>query len=483
MAKLIDKPFPAGRAKLALLLLICALAVTAFIFSFLVADKASSNGVFKLREVSVFEQGNEAFLRGQRVRCQDEPFREVKAYPAFASRAPIYGLVRFGEKYGETNSGIAFHFAVDESGGTGKGYDRLYFDHNRDLDLRNDAVARRQKRPPAGATQGMNMAGIKETVIFDFLHVNLGADAAGSNRVEVMPRLTLAGGGKNTYKWMSFVGTRVLEGNIAVGGEKFRACLGDDFAIHSGLDSPYAALVLERRGRPGDQAFDWWGGDRLMAVHKIKGRFFTFSATAAGDQLFVRPYQGDVGTFAIGPGNRALTNLSVSGSFRGQERTVPVGGDMQGSRPWAARSCQVPAGDYLPEFLRIEFGRLTIEVSQNYHSEGKRQDRCGRPQVYGITVRKDKPFILDFSSPPEVMFTSPTNGSHIRLGDTVQVSAVLVDPKLDLMLRRLEDTTGKQPRTADGRPPNYGRNRSLDPQVIITRANGEKVAGGVMPFG
>ena len=28
-----------------------------------------------------------------------------------------------------------------------------------------------------------------------------------------------------------------------------------------------------------------------------------------------------------------------------------------------------------------------------------------------------------------------------------------------------------------------GRYRSLDPKVLVTRANGEKVAEGVMPFG
>ena len=36
---------------------------------------------------------------------------------------------------------------MDESQGTGKGYDRLYFDLNRDLDLRNDPVVMPQQHP------------------------------------------------------------------------------------------------------------------------------------------------------------------------------------------------------------------------------------------------------------------------------------------------------------------------------------------------
>jgi len=51
------------------------------------------------------------------------------------------------------------------------------------------------------------------------------------------------------------------------------------------------------------------------------------------------------------------------------------------------------------------------------------------------------------------------------------VKAVLIDPELDIMIRRLYDT-GQKPRRV-----------SLDPKVVITRADGETVAEGVMPFG
>jgi hypothetical protein len=58
-----------------------------------------------------------------------------------------------------------------------------------------------------------------------------------------------------------------------------------------------------------------------------------------------------------------------------------------------------------------------------------------------------------------------------------------VDPKLDIMIRNLDDTSHKVTQDAAGKALGYERNLSLDPQVIITRANGEKVAEGVMPFG
>jgi hypothetical protein len=108
---------------------------------------------------------------------------------------------------------------------------------------------------------------------------------------------------------------------------------------------------------------------------------------------------------------------------------------------------------------------------------------AGRGAVCGITIRKDKPFALDFSNKPDVVFASPARDQRIKLGESLEVKAVLVDPKLDMMIRRLEDTTPKRTNSADGQASGNERPVSFDPQVIITRVNCEKVAEGVMPFG
>ena len=209
-----------------------------------------------------------------------------------------------------------------------------------------------------------------------------------------MPRLLLTGDDQQTYRFMFFVRTHLFEGDIQIAGEKFHAQLGNDYVITPSFDSPGTALVLSQ----GNNTFDWWGGDRISAMHKVNGRFFSFSATQGGE-LTVHPYQGDLGTFEIGPGARKLTNttFSLTGSFEARDWAVAVGGDIKDGRPVEASRCQVPVGDYLPEFLTLQFGRLRIQLSQNYHSEGKRQNRDGRPNVYGITIRKDQPFVLDFS--------------------------------------------------------------------------------------
>ncbi|MGA3143719.1 MAG: hypothetical protein ABSF10_11980 [Verrucomicrobiota bacterium] len=468
--------FLPGTTRLALVLFVCGLAIFCLVFQ-IGKGQTSSNGTYKLREVSVFESGQNNFIRGQMCRCQDKPFPEVKNYPAFTSEVPIFGSVRFGGRLDETNSGLLFYFAVDESRGTGKGFDRLYFDANRDLDLRNDPVVKLRQPPPDHGYKP-NFSGIKAVAAFDFLKVNLGTNGGSSDLVEIMPRLLLTGDDKQTYRYLFFVRTRLFEGDIRMAGEKFHAQLGNDYVISPSFDFPGTALELSGK----KTSFNWWGGDRISAIHKMNGRFFSFSATQDGE-LTVRPYSGDLGTFEIGPGTRKLTNFGVSGSFEARDWAVPVGGDIKDGRPVEVSRCQVPVGDYLPEFLTLQFGRLRIQLSQNYHSEGKRQNRTGRPDVYGITIRKDRPYVLDFSNQPDVMFTSPTNSQRVKPGDTLMVAAVLVDPKLDIMIRRLDDTSHKQTKDAEGKPLHYEQNLSLDPKVIIMRANGEKVAEGVMPFG
>lgn len=467
--------FSSGTARLLSAVMVCGLA-----FRIMGAGESGDSSTFKLRKVSVFESSQNNFLRGQMCRCQVKPFSEVKNYPAFTSSVPVFGSIRFGGKSDDTNSGALFYFAVDESRGTGKGYDRLYFDANRDLDLRNDPVAKLQQPSPDHGYKP-NFSGIKAVVAFDFLKLNLGPNGGSPAPVEIMPRLLLTGDDKETYRFMFFVRTHFYEGDIKVADEKFHAQLGNDYAISPGFDFPGTALVLSGE----KSSFDWWGGDRISAMHKVDGRFYSFSASPVGDELTVHPYPGDLGTFEIGPGTRKLTNanFSLTGSFEARDWAIAVGGDIKDGRPVEASRCQVPAGDYLPEFLTLQFGRLRIQLSQNYHSEGKRQNRDGRPNVYGITIRKDRPYVLDFSNQPDVMFTSPTNNQRIKPGDTLMVAAVLVDPKLDIMIRRLEDTSRKLTKDAEGKTLGYERNLSLDPKVVITRANGEKVAEGVMPFG
>ncbi len=101
--------------------------------------------------------------------------------------------------------------------------------------------------------------------------------------------------------------------------------------------------------------------------------------------------------------------------------------------------------------------------------------------IYGIKIREDRPFVLDFSNEPEVLFVEPTSAQRFKTGEEVKVMAVLIDPVLDIMIRRLSKMMDTY--DSDGKKRRNQKLTSLDPKVVITRADGQKVAEGVMPFG
>ncbi len=292
-----------------------------------------------------------------------------------------------------------------------------------------------------------------------------------------MPRLVRTVYEEQTYDQVAFVRTHLFTGRVELGSKPFDARLGNKYIITSAMNEPGVALALDAPSN--EFPMMWWGSDSLNAIHKVNGVFYTCTASPGGDTLTVRPYTGELGTFEVGPGKRSLDKVSFRGSLSATNAAVALGGETTNGYPQSARTCQVPVGDYLPNSLNIEFGRLAIFVSDNYHSDGKPRGRGANPPVYGVKIRKDKPFVLDFSNPPQVLFASPAKGLTLKPGDNLEVKAVLVDPVLYIMIRELNDTT--KPARADQ---TRSRNAlSLDPTVTVKRMNGQKVAEGIMPFG
>ncbi len=436
---------------------------------------------FNLGEVSVFDVGEifQDFLRGQSTFCNRRPHRPIK-YPAFKSQKPLYGSIDFAERSAESHTPGRYNFAIDESAGTGKGYDRLYLDLNCDLDLTNDTPLASLQNPPKWTLLGYSS--VEQEVCFDSFEITFDF-GPGLRAIEIMPRLTIRQGG---YSELYFVATKVRKGHINIGGAGYYALLGYTYSVGGPFDQPGTAFYLIPKISTQDYP-RWPGANQLRAMHKIGGTYYRFSATPAGDKLFVLPYVGEFGTFEVGAGGRDIyPEMTVKGSLCSEDMVVAVGGELEHGRLKSIKSCRLPVGDYLPGTLTITFGLLRITISRNYHSDGKLRDRSESPIFYGIKIRKDKPFVLDFSNKPEMMFVSPAKGHRVKLGGQLRVEADLIDPKLDIIIRRLEDTTRKQKKeyvTSNGQKRTSKQVMSLEPKVLITRADGEKVAEGVMPFG
>ncbi|MFC1706055.1 hypothetical protein ACFL59_04425 [Planctomycetota bacterium] len=447
----------------------------------LAEEDGSGDITVKLTVASVFELGERgaAFLSGQYSKCEDAPAVEVKSYPSLKSKKPIYGSVTFGAK----GSGLTYHYAIDRAAGGGRKYDRLYLDLNLDLDLTNDKPLAAQ---PSPANAPKHYADTVQDVYFECFSVALKSDSdASSPSVEVVPHLSISKYNNEERARAAFIQKRARRGEATIGGRAYDVFLGHDRRVRAKFDGPGTALFLLPKGGVGNPAH-WSGGDRLMAMHELAGRWYSFSASASGHRLTVTPYQGEFGTFKVAAGGRKVESMSAQGSLYTGYRAVAVGSVE--SRGWLqpTPSCRLPVGDYYPSYLTVTFGRFRISLSYNYHSDGKPSDRGNRRIVRGIKIRKDKPFELDFSNKPAVLFAAPPKGHRLKRGDKLEVQAVLIDPTLGVMIRGLDDTSRMEKETFSG--PNgeeytSERAHSLAPKVLITRADGEVVTEGVMPFG
>ena len=132
--------------------------------------------------------------------------------------------------------------------------------------------------------------------------------------------------------------------------------------------------------------------------------------------------------------------------------------------------------------MLISLGTLSIWISDSNYSDGKPHD-METPKVYGIKIRKDKPFVLDFSNEPEVVFASPTKNQRVKQGEELLVKAVLTDPKLDIMISSLNGERREEFTSPDGTRTVNRYVGPIHPKVAILRADGERIAEGVMPFG
>ena len=231
----------------------------------------------------------------------------------------------------------------------------------------------------------------------------------------------------------------------------------------------------------------WWGSWSLNSYHKIGDEFFEFKLIEDGNKIAARSYKGPLGTIKAGKGGRELEKVEFNGSlYQNKNVAVPIG---KIKEPWPdpVTEYAIPVGNYTACIMSVTYDNLSIRISNNYHTNAQGKS-AGKEIVYGMQVHEDKPYVLDFSNEPMVIFDQPSaNQTTFSRGDQINFAAVLIDPKLDIMIRGLNDTSvkvDKEYKDANGKVIQTAKvSKSLDPNLVIARADGEVVAEGVMPFG
>jgi hypothetical protein len=304
--------------------------------------------------------------------------------------------------------------------------------------------------PPTLSSAQTSAAPTGDVIVYDLKAVTL-PDLPEAVRSDLTPR--------GSY-------TQVCEGMIQIGDTRCRVFLGHRGSGTAQFDLPTTALYVLPANRPIRFLPSWIGGEQLSNTYRHGDGFYRFSATAAGDKLFVRRYEGPLGTLQLGTGGRKASEVSMVGSVAAPDTAVLVSDEREAGGPLPVRSCRLPVGDYYPGFLSITYDRLQFGILRNYYADGQRLAQiANRSQPGTLRIRADQPFVLDFSGKPQVLFALPAKNHRVKLGAELLVKGVLIDPALDVMFRYVRE------------------DRQLDPKVVIRRANGEIVAQGVMPFG
>ena len=417
---------------------------------------------FDLEEVAtpdVPESVRSRLIVGAYTQCAAEPDQNIKRYPVLKSDKPFYGSLQVGETTTDVQTGNYYAFAVDESAGSGQGYDRLYLDLNLNGDLTDDELCQPMKDVPRKALMPIG-SGITQ-VCFAPVMLRVTPKDGPRHEIEVMPRFLAYPDGP---QYLMLMATKARQGRIEIGDRKFTVVLGHSGGIPGGFDHPSTGCYLLQSA--GARSSSWYGGDRLMALQRSGDTYYRLSATPSGDKLFVWPFQGAFGVLQIKAGERDVARVTVTGSVGSKDIALSLTEGMGGQEVSTSDSYRLPVGDYSPLLLNVTYDRLNCMILRNNHADGLPRGRAqAGPPVYAIKIREDKPFVLDFSSKPQVLFASPGKNYRIQAGDELQVKAVLVDPVLDIMFRSVRE--GEQ----------------LNPKVRITRADGRLVAEGTMPFG
>ncbi len=357
-------------------------------------------------------------------------------------------------------------------------YNRLYFDANRDLDLTNDPVV----EPMADASRvGSSPPG----VVFDVLRVPVQeADDLGTSPLEVLPQLRLQSSMRAS---MAFSVTAARRGTVELGGDKYTALLTQPAIITGRFDGPFTSLILI----PGEDSTSSFPGRvsqrYLSSMIWDEGSFFEFSASPDGDRLTISPYDGETGVLEIDSGGQQnLEKLGISGTLRTGITVLQFGKPSYLVKADRLRQHMIPVGDYIPVSLTADIGTKIVSLSQNYYSMEEPYAQLPQPPSGSVTIRKDKPYVLRCSGKRVVLSTAPAKDQVFRPGDTVRLGARMIDSRMNLLIRGLNDATQKTSERTfriSGQSITVPTYASFAPTVTITDPAGEQVAEGTMPFG
>lgn len=229
-------------------------------------------------------------------RLQDSRPASIDGVPKFTSGHPKYGWLELDANY-ETVAEILF--ALDESKGTGEGYDVLYVDGNRNGNLEDD------RRVVGSTTKGRiafyNVGSLSHSAAYPgstnpnrlVMDVFFSIGKKGLDEGMVYYRGTWTGYMRSNKGNIPFM---LLDGNG-------NGCYNNPVSILSEFDAEGGDQILfdwNRSGRfPDPDEYYEAGSLDLHSVMNIGGRLYMLKPSPLGDKLDVQPYRGTTGRIGL----------------------------------------------------------------------------------------------------------------------------------------------------------------------------------------
>ncbi|MBI9019431.1 MAG: hypothetical protein JEZ07_19455 [Phycisphaerae bacterium] len=418
-----------------------------FVLPISVNAAADSGGqTFKLKKVSVLKdlpkKVKEAATRGASnafCRINVPKDKDIKAFPKPKSDKAFYGTAMFFAKglgLPGTDPGQKFCLVLDESKGTGKGYDTLIVDANHDFDLTNDAVLKLVKDSPLAVAPPY---GGEKPIVFDSFKLAIPGAKKGDG-LTVWPVVRMYS--KDVCS-VGFVCETAYAGKIKIADKEHDIVLAQIYSITGGFDSTMVSLFFgddsPRDGMP------------IAYYHSAAGKLWDIIPSATGDTLTVKPLEGAMCQidFVCGDKKAQVSNAML---LSDQSRIIDASEFTKDGKP-----LMVPAGNYAIVNASVAVGEVTTRLSM----------LSSEKMLYPIKATKGKAFAIDFKKPIGGKVTSPAEDNiSISQNGSVNISASFFDDKQGFALGAVSV-----------------KGKTLEPAVKVYDASGKVIAQGKMPFG
>ena len=377
------------------------------------------------------------------------PAARPKAEPKYASRRPAYFALPLGP------ARTPCTLALDESGGTGKGYDRLYADVNGNGDLSDD--------PPVA---GMNVVRVTHRTSL-FMGAKVLVDYAGQKALwhfDAFSQTALSGEDQGTTV-LSVRPVGCYEGEVPANGKKLKVLLVDADSTGCFNDPPGV-----EEAAPGKEATAT--GDRVLIDVDGDGKF-----DSSGSEAFPCAKRLQVGDacyrLAIAPSGQSLTwaqakvpmgSLAREGGGIFNLRLLSPENGMVTVSSDGEKPAKVAAGKH-----RID--QCLVEIKDGDETVWKAQAR-GTPGGKQIEVAEGKTTTARFGPPLKLGVTA-------RVLPEGSLDAVRPGDALSLGLK----ITGQCGEAYGPVALLRGRQRPQAPEIKLLGPDGEVVVQGTMKYG